>query len=107
MIGGSSHLGQRQLLVPPRNDVASAGDLHAGRIIAPLDFACAKDFKQLRMQRSAIELKCQFGNFGANGKHKSTYSQSLIHSRSCSLYPALKSPTKTVYCRHTVNQFQA
>ena len=66
MIGGCGDLGQRNSLILPGDNVSGRGDLDVGAISAPLDLPRIVDFEQFRMQRSAVKLENQFGDFGAN-----------------------------------------
>ena len=46
--------------------MSGTSDLYRGFVTSPLDGAGLVDFKQLWMERSPIELKNQFRNFGSD-----------------------------------------
>ena len=69
MVRRSSHFGKRQPLVTPGDDVAGAGDVNGGLVVAALDVTRLMDFEQFRMQGPAIKLEDQFSDFWSNGKH--------------------------------------
>ena len=69
MVRRGGHFGKRQPVVAPRNDMASAGNVNRGLVVAALDVTRLMDFEQFRMQGPAIKLEDQFSDFWSNGKH--------------------------------------
>ena len=62
MVGGSGYFGECDTLILPGDKVAGAGDLNIRFVAAAFHMVGLVDFKQLRMQRSTVELKDKFGN---------------------------------------------
>src|SRR5436190_22830797 len=69
MRGAARYLGEGHALIAPRDNVAGARDVNGCLVFAAAHRAGGEDFEQLRVQRPAIKLKYQFGNFRSNGKH--------------------------------------
>jgi hypothetical protein len=61
------HFSERQAVVLPTDNVPRVRNLHGRFVTVPLDLPRALHLEQLRVQRSAVQLKDQLSDFWTNG----------------------------------------
>ena len=64
VLSGTRDFRQCEPAVSPRYDMTSTRNLNPRRVVATLDVAGLKHFKQFGVQSTTIQLKRQFGDFG-------------------------------------------
>ena len=60
---------KREAPETPGHDVARRSDVDLRRVPAAFDRVGLVNLKQLRVQRTSVELKREFGHFGSDGQH--------------------------------------
>src|SRR6516164_2625051 len=99
MGGAAGDFSQRQPAKAPGDDVAGAGDIDRGVVLATADRARGEDLEQFRVQWSAVELKNEFGNFRTNGKHGyRPFYGSLASIRLIVTYNSSRVPRRAAKC---------